>query len=101
MLANIYVSRDILANNEMGLLSSFLNSFKKLVGMLAGPNAFLAFSELIIDITCSSFVALNVKVSSIGSKRLFEKWKLGVINFASICLAIFVKWLFRSVARNF
>ena len=69
MLANIDVSRDILANNEMGLLSSFLNSFKKLVGMLAGPNAFLAFSELIIDITCSSFVALNVKVSSIGSKR--------------------------------
>ena len=35
----------------MGLLSSFLNSFKKLVGMLAGPNAFLAFSELIIDVT--------------------------------------------------
>ena len=47
----------------MGLLSSSLNSFKKLVGMLAGPKAFLAFSELIIDVTSSSFVALNVKVS--------------------------------------
>ena len=53
----------------MGLLSSSLNSFKKLVGMLAGPNAFLAFSELIIDVTSSSFVALNVKVSSTGSER--------------------------------
>ena len=63
MLGNIDLSRQILANSEMGLLSSFLNSFKKLVGMLAGPNAFLAFSELIIDVTSSSFVALNVKVS--------------------------------------
>ena len=53
----------------MGLLSSSLNSFQKLVGMLAGPNAFLAFSELIIDVTSSSFVALNVKVSSTGSER--------------------------------
>ena len=56
------MSREILANNEMGLLSSFLNSFKKLFGMLGGPNAFFAFSELIIDVTSSSFV-LNVKVS--------------------------------------
>ena len=69
MLANIDVSRDILANNEMGLLSSFLNSFKKLVGMLAGPNACLAFSELIIDVTSSLFVSLNVNVSSTGSKK--------------------------------
>ena len=58
-----------LANNEMGLLSSFLNTFKQIFGMLAGPNAFLAFSELIIDVTSSSFVALNVKVSSTGSER--------------------------------
>ena len=53
----------------MGVLSSFLNSFKKLLGMLAGPNAFLAFSELIIDVTSSLSVALNVKVSSTGSDR--------------------------------
>ena len=39
----------------MGLLSSSLNSFKKLVGMLAEPNAFLVFSELIIDVTSSSY----------------------------------------------
>ena len=69
MLGNIDVSRETLANNEMGLLSSFLNGFKNLFGMLAGPNAFLAFSELIIDITSSSFVARNVKVSSTGSER--------------------------------
>ena len=37
--------------------------------MLEGPNAFLAFSELMIDVTSSSFVALNVKVSSKGSER--------------------------------
>ena len=53
----------------MGLLSSILNGFKKLFGMLAGPNAFLAFSELIIEVTSSSSVSLNVKVSSTGSKR--------------------------------
>ena len=47
MLGNIDVSREM-ANNEMALLSSFLNSFKKLFGMLPGPNAFLVFSELII-----------------------------------------------------
>ena len=56
MLENIDVSREILANNEMGLLSSFLNSFKKLFGMLAGTNAFLAFSELIIDDHVSIFI---------------------------------------------
>ena len=69
MLGNIDVWRELLASNEMGLLTSSLNSFKKLVGMFAGPNAFLAFSELIIDVTSSSFVALNVKVSSTGSER--------------------------------
>ena len=69
ILGNIEVSREILANNEMSLLSSFLNSFKKLVGMVAGPNAFLAFSELIIDVTSNSFVALNVKLSLTGSER--------------------------------
>ena len=37
--------------------------------MLAGPNAFLTFSELIIDVTFSLFVALNVRVSSTGSER--------------------------------
>ena len=63
------MKRDTLAKNEMGLLSSFLNSFEKLVGMLAGPNAFLAFSELIIDVTSSSFIVLNVKVSLTGSER--------------------------------
>ena len=82
----------------MGLLSSSLNSFKKLVGMLAGPNAFLAFSELIIDVTSSSFIALNVKVSSTSSERSFEKCKFGAINFASISLAIVVKWLLNSLA---
>ena len=51
----------------MGLLSSFLTSFKKLFGMLPWPNAFLAFSELIFDVTSNSFVALNV--SSTGSER--------------------------------
>ena len=69
ILGNIEVSREILANNEMSLLSSFLNGFKKLVGMVAGPNAFLAFSELIIDVTSNSFVALNVKLSLTGSER--------------------------------
>ena len=69
MLGNNDVSREILANNEMCLLNSFLNSFKKIVGMLAGPNAFLAFGELIIDVTSGSCVALNVKVSSTDSER--------------------------------
>ena len=69
MLGNIDILKEILANNEMGLLSSFLNSFKKLLGMLAGPNAFLAFSELIINVTSSLSVALNVKVSSMDSDR--------------------------------
>ena len=62
----IDVSREILANKEMGLL---LNSFKKLFGMLAGPNDFPTFSEMIIDATSSSFVALNVKVFSTGSEK--------------------------------
>ena len=57
------MSREILANNEMGLFSSFLNSFKKLVGIIVGPNVFFACYELIIDVTSSSFVALNVRVS--------------------------------------
>ena len=69
MLGNISILKEILGNSEMGLLSSFLNSYKKLFGMLAGPNAFLAFSELIIDITSSLSVALNVKASSTSSER--------------------------------
>ena len=69
ILGNINILREILANDEIGLLSSFLNGFKKLFGMLAGPNAFLAFSELIIKVTSSLSVGLNVKVSSTGSKR--------------------------------
>ena len=69
MLGNIDILKKILANNEMGLLSSFLNSFKKLFGMLAGPNAFLALSELIIDVTFSLSIVLNGKVSSTGSER--------------------------------
>ena len=69
MLGNIDVLKEILANNEMDLLCSFLNSFKKLFGMLAGPNAFFAFSELIINVTSSLSVALNIKVSSTGSER--------------------------------
>ena len=48
----------------MGLVSSFLNSFKKLFGMLAGPNAFLAYSELIIQVTSSLSVVENVTLSS-------------------------------------
>ena len=37
--------------------------------MLAGPNDFLTFSEMIIDAPSSSFVALNVKVFSTGSEK--------------------------------
>ena len=37
--------------------------------MLAGQNAFLAFSELIIRVTSSAYFGLNVKVSSTGSER--------------------------------
>ena len=37
--------------------------------MLVGPNAFLTFSELIIDLTFSLFVALDVRVSSTSSER--------------------------------
>ena len=68
MLGNINVLKEILASNEMSLLSAFLNSFKKLFRMLVGPNAFLAFSELIIGITSSVSVALNVKVSSLSER---------------------------------
>ena len=75
MLGNIDVLKEILANNEMGLLSSFLNSFKKLFGMLAGANASLAFSELIIDVTSSLSVTLNVKVSSTVLK---DNLKMGI-----------------------
>ena len=63
----------------MGLLKSFLNSFKKLLRMLAGSAAFLAFSELIIEVTSCWSVGLNVKVSSTGSERYFEKYKFGII----------------------
>ena len=69
ILGNINILKEILANNEIGLLSSFLNGFIKLFGMLAGPNAFLALSELIIKVTSSLSVGLNVRVSSTGSKR--------------------------------
>ena len=62
MLGNIDMLKEILANNEMGLLSSFLNSFKKLLGILAGPNAFLAYSELIIDVTSSLSVLLKIVI---------------------------------------
>ena len=68
MLGNIDILKEILANNEMGLLCSFLNSFNKLFRMLGGPNAFLEFSELIINITSSLSVTLNI--SSTGSERL-------------------------------
>ena len=61
MLENSNILKEILANNEMGLLSSFLNSFKELFGMHAEPNAFFAFSELIIKVTSSLFFGLNVK----------------------------------------
>ena len=69
MLGNINVLKEILGNNEMGLRNSFSNSFKKLLGMLAGPNVFLSFSELFIEVISSLSVGLNVKVSSTGSKR--------------------------------
>ena len=65
----------------MGLLSSFLNSFTKLVAMLAGPNAFLAFSDLIIDVTSSSFVALNVKVSSTDNSKNSNLVQLTLLRF--------------------
>ena len=88
----------MLANNEMSLLSSFFNSFKNLFGMLPETNAFLAFSELIIEVISSSSVGLNVKVSSTDCERLFEKCKFGLINLVLICLAIVVKWLLNSLA---
>ena len=53
----------------MRLLISFFNSFKRLFGMLAGPNAFLEFSELTINLTPSLCIALNAKVFSTGSER--------------------------------
>ena len=52
---------EMLANNEMGLLDSFLNSFEELFGMFAGPNAFLAFSELIIEVIMLKFLQLVLK----------------------------------------
>ena len=69
MLGSIDVLKEILANNEIGLLSSFLNSWKTLSGMLLGPNAFLVFSELIIEVTFSLSVGLSVKASSTDSER--------------------------------
>ena len=69
ILGNIYVLKEILANNEMGLLGSFLSSFDKLCVLPAVPNASLTFSELIIEVTSSLSVGLNVKVSSTGSER--------------------------------
>ena len=30
--------KEVLANKEIGLLTSFLNNFKTLFGMVAGPN---------------------------------------------------------------
>ena len=69
MLGNIDLL--ILTNNETGLLSSFLNSFKKLLALLPGPDGFLTFSELIIDVTSSLFFALNVKVFSTDFERQF------------------------------
>ena len=77
MLRNIDVSREILANSEMGLLSSFLNSFKKLLGMLAGTNAFLAFIELIID------DHLSISIDSLFPfiKNIFlTEWKIMKVN---------------------
>ena len=71
MLGSIVILKEMLANNEMGLLNSFFNRFKKLFGMLAGRNAFLAFSELIIKITSSSSVGQNVEGSSTCSARQF------------------------------
>ena len=53
----------------MGFLGLFLNSFKKLFGMFAGPNTLPAFNELIVDVTSSLSIALNGKVSSTGSER--------------------------------
>ena len=67
MLGNIDILKETLANNEMGLVSSF--SFKKLFGMLAGPNAFLVYSELIIQLTSSLSVVENVTLSSTASER--------------------------------
>ena len=58
-LGNIPILKEMLANNEIVLLGSILNNFE-LFGMLAQPNALLAFSELIIEVTSSSSVGLNV-----------------------------------------
>ena len=69
MLGSIDVLKEILANNEIGLLSSFLNSLKTLSGMFLGPNAFLVFSEIIIQVTFSLSVGLSVKASSTDSER--------------------------------
>ena len=68
-VGNINILKEILANNEMGFLGLFLNSFKKLFGMFAGPNTLPAFNELIVDVTSSLSIALNGKVSSTRSER--------------------------------
>ena len=56
MLRNIDVLWQMLANNEMGLLKLI---FEKLFGMLTGSNAFLAFSELKIEVTSYDLQALQ------------------------------------------
>ena len=37
-LGNMDKLKEVLANKEIGLLTSFLNNFKTLFGMVAGPN---------------------------------------------------------------
>ena len=53
----------------MVLLSSFLNGFKKVLGMFVGPNAFLILSELIFKVSSSLSIDISVKASSTGSER--------------------------------
>ena len=49
---------------DIGLLSSFLNNFKNLVGILNGPKALFLFKSLILFRTTRSFVGVQKKVYS-------------------------------------
>ena len=59
--------KQIFVKKEIYLCHLFLNSSKMLFGMLKGPTTGLAFNELIIEVTSSSSVELNVRASSTGS----------------------------------
>ena len=51
MLGYIGLLMEMLAKNKICLLSQFFHIFEKLFEMAVEPNAFLAFNELIIEVT--------------------------------------------------